>query len=182
MAPSINKQGVLSGYPVEPFQVLPDGSTWRLLLFHVIDYGTHLFTPDLAPYSNEWGLFSRLKYADEFKYDDKYEFYVIQDGREFRWTQTSKPTDATIAGFAAVTGYTKPDYGLAKGNQTSSYFGYNSWWGAAGSYTKFTSNGATGIPGFTGVAKNYLALYVRVPDIHAFMEEDAVNANNFYEY
>lgn len=78
--------------------------------------------------------------------------------------------------------YTKPDYALAKGNQSNSYFGYNSWWGAAGCYKSFTYNGANGIPGFTGLAKNYLALYVRVPQINAFIEEDAVNANQFIEY
>lgn len=114
--------------------------------------------------------------------NNQYEFYVLQDGREFRWTQTSAPSASTITGFTAVTGYTKPDYGLAKGSQSNSYFGYNSWWGAAGSWTSFTYNGANGVPGFTGLAKNYLALYVRVPEINAFIEEDAVNANQFIEY
>jgi len=81
-----------------------------------------------------------------------------------------------------VTGYTCPAYGLAKASQSNSYFGYNSWWGAAGSWTSFSSGGKTGIPGVNGVCEYYLAIYARVESINAFIEEDAVNANSFIEY
>lgn len=179
---SINKQGVLTGEPIEPFITLPDGSSWRLMMFHYIDKGTHLFTQANAQYSNEWGLFSRLKYIDDVKYNNTYEYYVLQDGVPYRWTQTSAPTAASITGFTAVTGYTKPTYGLAKANQSNTYLGYGSWWGACGCWTQYSSGGKTGIPGFTGVAEYYIALYARIDKINAFFEEDAVNANSFYEY
>ena len=135
---SINKQGVLSGTPIEPYLTTSDGAIFRLILFHVVDKGTHLFTSSNAGYSNEWGLFSRLQYADALKYGDLWEFVAIQDGDEYRWTQTSAPSATSISGLTAVTGYTMPQYGVAKGSQSNSYFGYNSWMGACGCWTQWT--------------------------------------------
>lgn len=179
---NINKQGILSSNnSIEPYLVLPDGAIFRLILFHIVENGTHLFTSSNAAYCNERGLFSRLQYADALTYDNKWEFYVIQDGIPYRWTQTSAPSAASITGFNAVTGYTKPNYGLAKGNQSNTYFGYNSWWGAAGCWTSFTQNGQVGIPGFKGLCINYLALYARVDKKIAFIENDTVNADQFIE-
>ena len=179
----INKQGILnSGNPVEPYIILPDGAIFRLILFHVVEKGTHLFTQSNAAYCNDWGLFSRLQYADVLKYDNRWEYYAIQDGMPYRWTQTSAPSATSIAGPTAVTGYTCPQYGLAKASQTKAYFGYNAWWGAAGAWTSYTTDGKTGIPGFNGLCTNYLALYARVNKLIAFAEEDAVNANQFIEY
>lgn len=178
----INKQGILSSNnPIEPYIVLPDGAIFKLILFHVVDNGTHLFTSTNAGYCNDWGLFSRLQYADAYKYNNQYEFYAIQDGTPYRWIQTSAPSATSIAGFSAVTGYTQPTYGLAKGSQSNTYFGYNSWWGAAGCWTSFTYNGATGIPGFRDLCTRYLALYSRVDKQVAFIENDAVNATSFIE-
>ena len=179
----INKQGILSSdNPIEPYIVLPDGAIFKLILFHVVDNGTHLFTNNNADYCNEWGLYSRLRYADTYQYNNKYEFYALQDGTLYRWTQTSAPSATSISGFSAVTGYTQPTYGLAKGNQSNTYFGYNSWWGAAGCWTSYTESGKTGIPGFRGLCTNYLALYARVDKQVAFFEADAANANQFIEY
>ena len=100
----------------------------------------------------------------------------------YRWTQTTAPSTSTSVTVNAVTGYTAPSYGLGKSSQANAYFGYGSWWGAAGSWTQFTSGGKTGIPGFSGVCTNYLALYARVDKQVAFFEEDAANANQFIEY
>jgi len=58
---------------------------------------------------------------------------------------------------------------LAKANQTYAYLGYNSWWGACGSWTQYSTGGKTGIPGFgahntAGMCTEYLALYARIDD------------------
>lgn len=183
---NITKTGQLNGNIVEPFITLADGSKWQLLLFHYVDYGNHLFTQSNATNCNDWGLYSRLKWVDEFKYDNKYEFYVIQDGVEHRWTQTSKPTASSISGLTVISG--APVNGLAKANQSNTYIGYSSWWGACGCWTKYSTGGKTGIPGFgphsaTGICEKYLALYARIETPIAFIDKDETfQISSFYEY
>jgi len=83
---AISKTGILSANLIEPYLTLSDGSNWQLLLYHYVDGGNNLFTSSNATDCNEWGLYSRLKWINEFTYNDKYEFYVRQDGVEHRWT------------------------------------------------------------------------------------------------
>jgi hypothetical protein len=83
---------------------LADGSKWQLLLYHYVDNGNNLFTSANATYCNDFGLFSRLAWINNFTYDSKYEFYIIQDGVEHRWTQTSAPTATSPAGLTVITG------------------------------------------------------------------------------
>lgn len=182
---NISKTGILKGQIVEPFISLPDGSNWQLLLFHMVENGTRLFTQENATYCNDWGLYSRLKWINEFTYDNKYEFYVIQDGIEHRWTQTSQPTASSISGRTVISG--NPVNGLAKANQSKTYIGYNTWWGACGCWTSYSTGGKTGIPGFgshsaDGMCTDYLALYARIEKPKTFLEDNLSQANNFYEY
>ncbi len=184
---SITKKGQLNGTDIiEPFLTLADGSKWQLLLYHYVDKGNNLFTSSNATFCNDPGLYSRLAWVDDFIYDKKYEFYVIQDGTIHRWTQTSAPTASSITGFTVISG--NPVYGLAKStSQSNTYLGYSSWWGACGCWTKYTLSGKAGIPGFggasvTGMCTQYLALYARIDNIHAFVENGISSANNFYEY
>lgn len=182
----ITKTGILYNNIVEPYLTLPDGSHWKLLLYHYVDGGKNLFTQSNATYCNELGLYSRLKDINNYTYNDKYEFYVIQDGVEYRWTQTSQPTAASISGLTTVSGYTNPVNGLAKANQTYTYLGYNSWWGACGSWTQYSTGGKTGIPGFgahnaAGMCTEYLALYARIDDFQASFINLNSEANQFIE-
>ena len=181
----ISKTGILQGNLVEPFITLEDGSNWQLLLFHLVDKGTRLFTQSNAINCNDYGLYSRLKWINEFKYNNKYEFYVIQDGVKHRWTQTSQPTASSIAGFTVISG--NPTNGLAKANQSNTYLGYNAWWGACGCWTSYSTGGKTGIPGFgphnaNGMCEKYLALYARVEKPKTFIENNGIQSNEFYEY
>lgn len=173
------QQGILTGNVVEPFVTLDDGSHWQLLMYHYVDKGNNLFTQSTALDCNKFGLFSRLAYVDDFVYDDKYEFYVIQDDIEYRWTQTNKPTATSPSGFTAIDGYTNPVNGLVKAS-SNSYFGYNSWWGACGCWTKYSTGGKTGIPGFgahnaAGMCERYLALYARIDEPHGKISYDKFN-------
>ncbi len=183
---NITRTGIWNGKIVEPFLTLSDGSNWQLLLFHYVDGGNNLFTQDNATDCNEFGLYSRLKWIDDFTYDNKYQFYVIQDGVQHRWTQTSKPTAATISGMTVISGY--PVNGLAKANQKNSYLGYNSWWGACGCWTSYTTDGVTGIPGFgthsaVGMCTDYLALYARIDKPKVFLERNNIeNCFSIYEF
>lgn len=182
---NIIKTGIWSGNLIEPFITLSDGSNWQLLMFHYVDGGNNLFTQDNAADCNEWGLYSRLKWINNFTYNNLYEFYVIQDDVEHRWTQTSSPTATSPSGVTVITG--NPVQGIAKANQNNTYLGYNSWWGALGCWTKYTTGGKTGIPGFgshneTGMCTKYLALYARIEKPIAFIEDDSTFANQFYEY
>ena len=190
MALNISKTGILKGNQlIEPFISLPDGSKWQLLLFHYVDGGNNLFKSSNCNYCNDFGLFSRLKWIDNFTYGENgYEFYVIQDGIEYRWTQTNQPTASTISGLTAVSGYPDPVNGLAKNtSQAKSYLGYGSWWGACGAYSSYTSSGKTGIPAFgghnaTGICAEYLALYARISEPKAFFESNVAQGAEFYEY
>ena len=182
---AISKTGILSANLIEPYLTLSDGSNWQLLLYHYVDGGNNLFTSSNATDCNEWGLYSRLKWINEFTYNDKYEFYVRQDGVEHRWTQTNKPTASSIAGLTVITG--NPVNGLAKANQSNTYIGYNSWWGACGCWTSYSTGGKTGIPGFgthnaAGICTQYLALYARVTEPHAFLEDGGAQGVQLYEY
>ena len=186
MSLNISKTGSLSGKAIEPFITLPDGSSWQLLLFHYVNKGNNLFTQSNATNCNDFGLYSRLKWIDNFTYDNKYEFYVIQDGGEHRWTQTNVPTTSTTAtDLTVITG--NPVNGIAKGSQGNTYLGYNSWWGACGCWTSYTSGGKTGIPGFgthgvDAMCENYLALYARIEKPKAFAEDSGIQGVEFYEY
>lgn len=185
MSSNVNKQGQLHGILVEPFITLADGSKWQLLLYHYVNNGDNLFTSTNATYCNEHGLFSRLAWINNFTYDSKYEFYVIQDGVEHRWTQTSVPTATSPAGLTVITG--NPVQGIAKANQNNTYLGYNSWWGALGCWTKYSTGGKTGIPGFgphnaNGMCIDYIALYARIDTPKAFIEDGVESGVNIYEY
>lgn len=186
MSLNITKTGIFKGQIVEPFLTLADGSKWKLMLYHYIDKGNNLFTTSNATYCNDLGLYSRLININDFKYDNKYEFYVIQDGKIFRWTQTSQPTASSISGRTDIVG--TPVYGLAKNtSQSNSYLGYSTWWGACGCWTSYSTGGATGIPGFggsnaNGIAQYYLALYTRIEDFNAFAEDKIISGQNIYEY
>lgn len=187
----IYKQGQWSSNRlVEPYLQLSDGSRWQLLLYHLVDNGTRLFTSSNCQYCNDFGLYSRLKWIDSFVYDSKYEFYVIQDGVEHRWTQTNAPlTTTSVAGFTLVSGTVRggicqnSSYGvLAITNSTP-------WWNCCGAIRSYTTGGVTGIPGFgpndaSGICQRYLALYARIATnpLQAFVENKAVQASNFYEY
>lgn len=185
MSLNVTPKGILNGRIVEPHLVLSDGSKWQLMLFHLVDKGKRLFTSSNATYCNDFGLFSRLAWIDNFTYGTGYEFYVIQDGTIYRWSQTSAPTASTITGLTAITG--NPVNGLAKGSQGNTYIGYNSWWGACGCWTSYTTGGKTGIPAFgahsgVGICEDYLALYARVEKFNAFAEDQIINGGNIYEY
>lgn len=183
---NISKTGILNGLAIEPFITLADGSKWQLLLFHYVDKGNNLFTSSNATYCNDWGLYSRLKWIDEFIYNDLYEFYIIQDGVEHRFTQTSQPTATAYTGFTVISG--NPVQGLCKSsNLNNTYIGYNAWWGACGCWTSYTLSGKKGIPGFgphnaNGICQNYLALYARIDTPHAFLEDGIENGGQIYEY
>ena len=182
---NITKTGILNAKIVEPFITLPDGSYWQLVLYHYVDGGKNLFTQSNATNCNELGLYSRLKWINNFTYNGLYEFYVIQDGVEHRWTQTSQPTASSIAGFTVISG--NPVNGLAKASQSNTYIGYNSWWGACGCWTQYSTGGATGIPGFgahgaDGIAQKYLALYARISTPIAFAEDKILQGANIYEF
>lgn len=182
----LTKTGILYDNMIESIKVLPDDSYWQLVLFHYVDGGNNLFTSTNAIDCNEFGLFSRLKDIDNFTYNNKYEFYVIQDDTEFRWTQTNKPTASAISGLSVVSGYTNPVNGLAKASQSNTYIGYGSWWGACGCYTSYTQSGKTGIPGFgphnaNGICTRYLALYARIPSPSAKLADQLANSSEFIE-
>lgn len=182
----ITRTGIWNGIFVQPFLTLPDGSKWQLILFHYVDGGNNLFTQNNATDCNEFGLFSRLKWINNFSYDNKYEFYVIQDGVEHRWTQTSLPTASSPSGVTVITG--NPVQGIANSNSGKTYLGYNSWWGACGCWTTYSTGGATGIPGFgphsaSGICTRYLALYARIQTPYVFLQRNGVlNSNQIYEY
>lgn len=178
MSINFTKNGILNGKIVEPFLTLPDNSYWQLLLFHYVDGGNNLFTQENAANCNEFGLFSRLKWIDDFKYNNQYQFYVIQDGVEHRWIQKSKPTAASPTGITVITGH--PVHVLGKTpSQQSSYLGYSTWWGACGSWTNYTVQGKTGIPGFgptnkQGICAEYLMLYARINNPKIFLQREEI--------
>lgn len=186
MNPNISKTGIWTNNNIiEPFITLSDGSNWQLIMFHYVDGGNNLFTQTNAADCNDFGLYSKLKWINLFTYNGKYEFYVIQDGIEHRWTQTSQPTATAPTGMTVITG--NPVQGIAKANQSNTYLGYNTWWGACGCWTKYTTGGKTGIPGFgshdaNGMCTQYLALYARIEKPVAFKEENSLQSNQFYEY
>lgn len=180
------RTGVFKNYAAEPYIKLADGSYWKLMLFHYVDGGDNLFTQANAAYNNGFGLYSRLRDINNYTYGGKYEFYVIQDGIEYRWTQTSQPTASSIAGKTVVSGYADPVNGLAKASQSYTYIGYGSWWGACGSWTKYSTGGKTGIPGFgahsaAGICTEYLALYARIEEPKAQINNECLYAENFIE-
>ena len=188
MSLNITKTGLFSdNYIIEPYMTLADGSYWQLMLYHYIKTGNtfNLFTASNNTYCNDFGLYSRLAWIDDFKYDNKYEFYVIQDGKLFRWTQTSKPTAGSINGMTTILG--NPTNGLARAYPNYTYLGYNTWWGACGSTQSYSTGGASGIPGFgphnaEGIAQYYLALYTRIENPKASIDTTSTFGNNFYEY
>ena len=185
MSTNITKTGIFKGDIIEPYLELNDGSQWQLMLYHYVDKGNNLFTSSNATYNDGFGLFSRLAWIDNFTFNNQYEFYVVQDGNIFRWSQTSQPTASSIAGKTDIVG--TPVNGLAKASQSNSYLGYSSWWGACGCWTKYSTGGATGIPGFgshsaAGICQYYLALYARIENKKAFIENIALNSNTLYEY
>ena len=179
---NITKTGQIKGIAVEPFITLEDGSKWQLICYHYIDHGNNLFPKEEAGYCNRLGLYSRCKWADEFIYDGKYEFYAIQDGKEMRWTQTSAPHATTIAGFTKISGAVTR--GLARRNANNgTYFGYDVWWSAVGCWTPYGSGATRGIPGMDSTnAIEYLAVYARIETPHAFFEDGVENGNQIYEY
>lgn len=183
---NITKTGIWNGHIVQPFLTLPDNSYWQLLLCHYVDGGNNLFTQNNATDCNDIGLYSRLKWIDNFIYDNKYQFYVIQDGVQHRWTQTSKPTAAAPSEITVITG--NPIQGIAKANQSNAYLGYNTWWGACGCWTKYTTGGKTGIPGFgphnaDGMCVNYLILYARINTPKIFLQRNNIeNCFSIYQF
>lgn len=184
MSLNITKTGIFNGQIVEPFLTLPDGSQWKLLCYHYVDHGNNLFEKSKAGYCNDWGLYSRCQYADEYKYNNIYEYYIIQDGIEMRFSQTNKPSATSLSGFTNILG--TPTNGIVK-NGGNTYFGYNSWWGATGCWTKYTTGGVTGIPGFgphnaDGMCQYYLAVYARIDNINAFAEDKIISGREIYEY
>lgn len=188
---SISKTGILSSQLIEPYLTLADGSNWQLLLFHYVDGGNNLFTPANCEYCNEPGLFSRLQWIDNFQYNGLYEFYVIQDGVEHRWSQTSAPwTSTSITGFTAISG--TPVVGICKRASDRAALAETStgnWWNSCGTYLAYTYGGKTGIPGFGAnsnthgtVCTNYLALYARINKPIAFLENNIIQTYELYEY
>lgn len=178
----LTKTGVLYDNMIESIITLPDNSYWQLLMFHYVDNGNNLFTSSNANNCNDFGLFSRLKDIDNFKFNNQYEFYAIQDDVPYRWIQTNAPlTTTSVAGFSAVSGYTSPRAGickcagktlLARTNSTSN------WWNAFGCYTLY--NG--GIPGLNQVVcKKYLALYVRIEKPDVKLSNQTANSFEFIE-
>lgn len=184
MSLNITKTGIFNGQIIEPFITLSDGSKWQLICGHLIDGGNHLFTSTNAGYCNDYGLYSRCQYADAFKYGNLWEFYVIQDGKKMRWTQTNAPSATSPSGFTSILG--NPTQGLVR-NNSATYFGYNSWWSAVGCWTSYTLNGKKGIPGFgphtvEGIATDYLFVYARIEIPHAFAEDGIISGKEIYEY
>lgn len=177
----LTQTGILKDYIIEPYKTLPDGSHWKLMLFHYVDGGKNLFTKQNATYCNDFGLYSRLRDIDNVKYDSsKYEFYVIQDDLEYRWTQTNAPATSSSPGtVTTVSGYNNPSVGLAK-NGSNTYLGYNSWWGACGCWTVWQGNS---IPGFGGRnCTKYLALYARISNSEFKLANQDAQANKFIEF
>lgn len=184
MSLNITKTGLWNGQIVEPFLTLSDGSKWQLICAHLIDKGNRLFTQANAGYCNDFGLYSRCQYADAFQYNNLYEFYIIQDGVEMRWTQTNAPSATTPSGFTAITG--NPVQGLVRQNGNT-YYGYNAWWGAVGCWTSYTLSGKKGIPGFGShdsahIAVDHLIVYARIETPHAFAEDGIMSGTEIYEY
>ena len=179
---NISKTGVLTTQIVEPYITLSDGSKWQLLLFHLVDNGNRLFTSTNCGYCNDYGLYSRLQWIDDFQYNNKYEFYVIQDNIEHRWSQTNAPlTTTSITDFVSIQG--TPGGGICKCSGNTCLAATNTtsnWWRACGCYHIY--NG--GIPGFNNkICKDYLALYVRVEKPKVFFEKNNISqGENFYEY
>lgn len=177
---NISKNGILNGKIIEPFITLSDGSKWQLLLYHYINSGANLFTADNAGYCNLPGLYSRLNWIDSFILNSKYEFYAIQDGTVYRWSQTNAPlTTTTITGYTAITGTPgglckcSGNTLLARSNSTSN------WWNACGCWTNYSG----GIPGLGAVkATKSLALYVRISTPKTFAEDNMINGGQIYEY
>lgn len=182
MSLNITKTGIFNGQIIEPFLILPDGSQWKLLCYHYIDHGNNLFEKEKAGYCNDWGLYSRCQYADYYKYNNTYEYYAIQDGKEMRWTQTSAPHATAISGFTKISG--PVTRGLARPNaNNNTYFGYGSWWSAVGCWTVYGSGATRGIPGMDSTnAIYYLAVYARIDNINAFAEDGIILGNQIYEY
>lgn len=185
-ANGITKTGILKDYASESIIQLKDGSYWKLMMFHYVDGGNNLFTSSNVLFNNSFGLYSRLRDIDNYTYGGKYEFYVLQDDIEYRWTQTNKPTAASIAGLTTVSGYTNPVNGLAKASQSNTYIGYGSWWGAVGCYTKYSTGGKTGIPGFgahdaNGICTRYMALYARIEKPVASLDNGDCYASQIIE-
>jgi len=185
-ANKLTKTGILYDNMIESIKVLPDGSYWQLLLFHYVDNGNNLFTSSNATNCNDFGLYSRLKDINNFTYNGKYEFYVIQDDIEYRWTQTNQPTASSVSGLTTVSGYANPVNGLAKASQSYTYIGYGTWWGACGAWTKYSTGGKTGIPGFgthdvNGMCTRYLALYARIEKPDAKLSNQTANSFEFIE-
>ena len=184
----LTKTGILYDNIVEPYLTLPDGSYWKLMLFHYVNNGTNLFTSSNATYNNGFGLYSRLRDIANYTYNNGYEYYVIQDGKEFRWTQTSSPIAASITGLTTVSGYNNPVNGLAKRSSlTQTYIGYDSWWGACGCWTSYSTGGKTGIPGFgshdgNGICTNYLALYTRIDKPKIELANENAYAESLIEF
>lgn len=174
----------------ESFITLPDGSHWQLLLFHLVDKGTRLFTSSNNGYCNDFGLYSRLKWIDNFQYNNKYEFYVIQDGAIHRWTQTNAPwTTTAVSGFTLISGTVRSGICKNKSYGALAISNTTPWWNLCGGYQSYSTGGKTGIPGFgindaTGICENYLALYARVDKEKTFIEQESsiIQSNQFYEY
>ena len=176
----LTKTGIMKDYMVEPYKTLSDGSHWQLMMYHYVDEGRNMFTSTNASYCNDFGLYSRLRDIDKFKYTDTlYEFYVIQDGLEYRWTQTNAPTTSSSPGtVTTISGYNNPSVGLAK-NGSNTFLGYNSWWGACGCWTVWQGNA---IPGFGGRnCTKYLALYARISNSKFKVATQNAYAENFIE-
>lgn len=184
----LTKTGIFKNYAIEPYKTLPDGSYWKLMLFHYVNNGKNLFTSSNATYNNGFGLYSRLRDIANYTYNNGYEYYVIQDGKEFRWTQTSSPIAASITGLTTVSGYNNPVNGLAKRSSlTQTYIGYDSWWGACGCWTSYSTGGKTGIPGFgshdgNGICTNYLALYTRIEKPKIEIANENIYAESLIEF
>ena len=185
---NISKSGILTGNIIEPFISLADGSNWQLLLFHYVDHGNNLFTSSNCGYCNDWGLYSRLKWIDSFIYNNKYEFYVVQDGIEHRWTQTNAPWTTTApAGFTLVSGTVRNGICKNSGYGALAISSSSPWWNLCGGYQSYSAGGATGIPGFgaaaaSGICQNYIALYARIEKPQAFAEDGGMQGVEFYEY
>lgn len=185
---NISKTGILNSNIVEPFLTLPDGSNWQLLLFHYVDDGNNLFTQENCGYCNDFGLYSRLQWIDEFQYNGLYEFYVIQDGVEHRWSQISAPwSSSSVTGFTAISG--TPAVGICRrADNTKAALAETStgnWWNACGVTLKYSN----GIPGFgvrsgtTGtVCTKYLSLYARIDKPKIFLEQNTSSGKQIYEY
>lgn len=185
---NISKTGVLTSQIIEPYMTLPDGSKWQLLLFHQVNKGTNLFTSSNCGYCNDYGLYSRLKWIDNFQYNNLYEFYVIQDGITHRWTQTNAPwTTTSVTGFTQISGTVRSGICKNKNFGALAISNTSPWWNLCGGYASYSIGGKTGIPGFgladaTGVCEDYLALYARIDNKKSFFENNVAQGENFYEY